>query len=77
MKKKQKAYILELSFKTPEALQSFVDRRFNEGIYEGDEEPMKVVALVKDNQRDMKDYHKKTFVLKPLDEMSQGTMWVV
>ena len=39
--------------------------------------PAQVVALLKDNQRDMKDYHKKTFVLKPLDQMSQGTMWVI
>jgi hypothetical protein len=75
--KKPKAYILELAFKTPEALQSFVDRRFNEGIYEGTGEPMKVEALLKDNHIDMSSYTKKTFILKPQNAIDCGTLFVM
>tara|TARA_R110002020_G_scaffold464520_1_gene685286 strand:+ start:13 stop:300 length:288 start_codon:yes stop_codon:yes gene_type:complete len=76
--KKPKAYILELAFKTPEALQSFVDRRFNEGIHESDNEPMEIEALLKDNHMDMSCYTKKTFILKPKDEFKySGTLFVL
>ena len=76
--KKPKAYILELAFKTPEALQSFVDRRFNEGIHESDNEPMEIEALLKDNHMDMSCYTKKTFILKPKDESKySGTLFVL